>query len=415
MAEQVEAAVIGAGQAGLAISYYLTHQHRTHVVLEQAGQIAPAWRDGRWDSFTLVIPNWSVQLPGFPYQGDEPDGFMTRAEVVSHLERYAASFRAPVRCGVRVTAVDPAREHQGYTLHTENGPTYMTQNVVVATGSFQFPKPSSLRDRFPKEIRQLHSSQYRNPAALPPGAVLVIGSADSGCQIAEELQESGRHVYLCVGGAMRRRRRYRGKDAVFWAVATGMINQTVDQLSSPRARFAPNPQQTGKNGGYTLNLHQLARSGVVLLGRLLGVDGHVITLASDLQENLAKADQASEDFKKIVDEFIRRTGIDALDPEPDPLDQVRSDAATRAPSELDLKAAGITAIIWATGFGFDFRFVHLPVLDDDGYPIQQRGVTKFPGLYFLGMNFLYDRKSGILLGVGEDAAHVASDIAANAC
>jgi putative flavoprotein involved in K+ transport len=213
---------------------------------------------------------------------------------------------------------------------------------------------------------------------------------------------------------MRRRRRYRGKDAVFWAVATGMINQTVDQLPSPRARFAPNPQQTGKNGGYTLNLHQLARSGVVLLGRLLGVDGHVITLASDLQENLAKADQASEDFKKRVDEFIRRTGIDALDPEPDPLDEVRSDAATRAPSELDLKAAGITAIIWATGYGFDFRFVHLPVLDDDGYPIQERGVTKFPGLYFLGMNFLYNRKSGILLGVGEDATHVASDLAAKA-
>src|ERR1700738_4689315 len=166
MAERVEAVVIGAGQAGLAISYYLTQQRRTHVVLEQAAQIVPAWRDGRWDSFTLVIPNWSVQLPGFPYQGDEPDGFMTRAQVVGHLERYAGSFRAPARCGVRVTAVDPAREHQGYTLRTENGPTYMTKNVVVATGSFQFPKLSPLRDRFPKEIGQLHSSQYRNTAAL---------------------------------------------------------------------------------------------------------------------------------------------------------------------------------------------------------------------------------------------------------
>ena len=296
------------------------------------------------------------------------------------------------------------------TVCATSGLTYITKNVVVATGSFLFPKPSPFRERFPEEIRQLHSGEYRNPTALPPGAVLVVGSADSGCQIAEELQESGRPVYLCVGGAMRRPRRYRGKDGLFWAAAMGTINQTVDQLPSPRARFAPNPQQTGKNGGYTLNLHQLARNGVVLLGRLIGVDDHVIALALDLGENLAKADQASEDFKKRVDEFIHRTGMDAPDPEPDPFDEVRSDAAMRARNELDLKVAGITTVIWATGYGFDFSFVQQPVFDDDGYPLQQRGVTKFPGLYFLGMNFLYNRKSGILLGVGEDAAHVASDI-----
>ena len=190
----------------------------------------------------------------------------------------------------------------------------------------------------------------------------------------------------------------------------GGIEQTVDQLPSAEARFAPNPQLTGKNGGYTLNLHQLARTGVVLLGRLTGVDGHLITLAADLQENLAKADQASEDFKKQIDEFVRRTGMNVLDPEPDAFDEVRSDAGEHAPDVLDLRRADIMTVVWATGYGFDFSFVHCPVFDNYGYPIQQRGVTRFSGFYFLGMNLLYNRKSGILFGVGEDAAHIAADI-----
>jgi putative flavoprotein involved in K+ transport len=188
----------------------------------------------------------------------EPDGFMTRAEVVGHLERYAASFQAPVRCGVQVTAIDPAREAKGYTVCTEKARATW-RRTSSSRPSFQFPKPSPFRNRFPEEIRQIHSSEYRNTTALPPGAVLVVGSADSGCQIAEELQESGRQVYLCVGGAMRRPRRYRGKDTLFWAIAMGATDQTVDQLPSPKARFAPNPQLTGKNGGYTLNLHQLGK------------------------------------------------------------------------------------------------------------------------------------------------------------
>jgi putative flavoprotein involved in K+ transport len=199
MSEQVEAVIIGGGQAGLAISYYLTQQGRTHVVLEQATQVAPAWRHGRWDSFTLVTPNWSVRLPGFSYQGDDPDGFMPRADVVHHLEQYAASFQAPVRCGVQVTAVDPAQDGQGYRVTTADGATYAAATVVVATGSFQFPKPALFGGAFPPEITQLHSSQYRHPSMVPPGAVLVVGSADSGCQIAEELNESGRLVYPLCG------------------------------------------------------------------------------------------------------------------------------------------------------------------------------------------------------------------------
>jgi putative flavoprotein involved in K+ transport len=412
MPEQVEVVVIGGGQAGLAISYYLSQQGRPHVVLEQAAQVAHAWRSGRWDSFTLVTPNWTVRLPGFPYQGGDPDGFMPRADVVRHLEQYAASFQAPVRCGVQVTAVDPARDGHGYLVSTADGASYATAAVVVATGSFQFPKPTPFSGALPPEILQLHSSHYRNPSTLPPGAVLVVGSADSGCQITEELHESGRHVYLCVGRAGRRPRRYWGRDFMCWVVTLGRVEQTADQLPSPSARIAANPQLSGKDGGHTLNLHQFAREGVVLLGRLVGVDGHRIALAPELPENLAKADQASVDFKHEVDAFVRRTGMDVPDPEPDLVDAVRSDAGRHAPGELDLRVAGITTVIWATGYGFDYRWVHLPVFDDYGLPVQQRGVTRFPGLYFLGMNFLYNRKSGILLGVGEDAAHIAATMAA---
>lgn len=412
MTEQVEAVVIGGGQAGLAISYYLTQLGRTHVVLERASQVVPAWRHGRWDSFTLVTPNWTVRLPGFPYQGSDPDGFMPRADVVHHLEQYAASFRAPVRCEVEVTAVDPAQDGQGYRVSTADGGTYAAPTVVVATGSFQFSKPSPFSGALPPEIIQLHSSHYRNPSALAPGAVLVVGSADSGCQIAEEINESGRHVYLCVGRAVRRPRRYRGKDSSYWGDTMGRTEQTVDQLPSPSARFAANAQQSGKYGGHTINLHQFARDGVTLLGRLVGVEGYRIALAPDLQENLTNADKGSEDFKRAVDAFVRGTNMDVPAPESDPIDEVRSDAGTHAPAELDLKAAGITTVVWATGYGFGYSWVHLPVLDEYGFPVQQRGVTRFPGLYFLGMNFLYNRKSGILLGVGEDAAHIAATIAA---
>jgi putative flavoprotein involved in K+ transport len=410
MVEQVGVAVIGAGQAGLAISYYLTQQTRTHVVLEKDRQVGSAWRHGRWDSFTLVIPNWSVRLPGFPYCGDDPDGFMTRAEIESHLEQYASSFGAPVRFGVTVTGVDPA-PGGGYLVSTAGGDTYAAAIVVVATGSFQFPRPTRLAAAFPPNILQMHSSRYRNPNALPPGAVLVVGSADSGCQIAEELCESGRQVYLCVGRSSRRPRRYRDKDVVAWAVTLGVLDQTVDQLPDLGARFGANPHLTGKNGGYTLNLHHLARKGVVLLGHLVNVSNCIVSLAPDLSDNLALADKGSDDFKNNVDAFVRKTGMTVPAPQPDPIDEVRSNASETSPTTVDLRAAGITSVIWANGYGFDYSWVHLPVLDTWGYPTQQRGVTKSPGLYFLGMNMLHSPKSGILLGVGEDAAHVASEIA----
>jgi putative flavoprotein involved in K+ transport len=409
--QRVDTAVVGGGQAGLAISYYLTQQRREHVVLDRADRVASSWRDGRWDSFTLVTPNWTVRLPGFPYAGDAPDGFMTRSEVISHLERYAASFKAPIRGGQHVTAVEP--EASGYRVVTASGVTYTATNVIVATGSYQFPKPTALSAAMPANLIQLHSSQYRRPDSLPPGAVLIVGSGDTGCQLTDELCESGRQIYLCVSRSGRRPRRYRGKDMVFWSLTLGKMDQTAAQLPNPGARFAANPHATGKNGGRTLSMHQFARDGVVLLGRLTGVSDGKIELAPDLQDSLAFADKSSDDFKAEVDEFVLKTGFEAPDPEADPVDVVRSNAAKYI-ATLDLGAAGISTVIWANGYGFDFSWVHLPVLDGWGFPIQEQGVTEFPGLYFLGMNFLHYRKSGILLGVGDDAAHVAAHIAAGA-
>jgi putative flavoprotein involved in K+ transport len=407
MPERVEVVVIGGGQAGLAISYELTQQAREHVVLEQAAQVANVWRNYRWDSFTLVTPNWMLRLPGFPYQGNDPDGFLSREEVVSYLEQYAASFHAPLCFGVRVTAIDPQPGGEGYRMQTADGMIYVARHVVVATGSFQSPKLPACSSDMPAAITQLHSSHYCNPEALPPGAVLVVGSADSGCQIAEELYQSGRPVYLCVGGAGRRPRRYRGKEGAFWVDKLGRFDQTADELPSPQAKFAANPQLSGKNGGHTLNLHQFARDRVVLLGRLMDVRGSKIRLAPDLAENLAKADQSSEEFQRTVDAYIQTTGMDAPEPERDPVDEVRSDAGKQVPLEVDLTGAGITTVVWATGYRFDYSWVHLPVLDTDGFPVQRRGVTAYPGLYFLGMHFLYNRKSGIFFGVGDDAAHIA--------
>jgi putative flavoprotein involved in K+ transport len=244
--------------------------------------------------------------------------------------------------------------------------------------------------------------------------VLVVGSADTGCQIVEELHEAGRQVFLCVGRSARVPRRYRGKDAVFWALTLGKFEFTAEQLPTPAARFAANPHGTGKNGGHTLNFHHFAQNGVVLLGRLNAVRDGSIVLAPDLSDNLAFADTASDDFKNGVDDFVRKTGMDVPEPLSDPVDAARSDAGINTPATLDLEAAGITTVIWANGYGFDYSWVHLPVLDSWGYPVQQRGVTRFLGLYFLGMNLLHSRKSGILLGVGDDAAHIATHIAATA-
>ncbi len=310
MSEIIETIIIGGGQAGLATSYYLKQHGCEHVVLEQAAQAGNAWRNDRWDSFTLLTPNWSFRLPGAEYQGEGRDGFMAREEIVARFEQYVEGFHLPVRYGARVTSVEPAAGREGYRVGT--GETVLhARNVVIASGLYQKPKKPPFSTAISSRITQVASGQYRNPQTLAEGAVLVVGSGQSGCQIAEELYLSGRKVYLCTGIAPRVPRRYRGKDIYEWFHLSGFLDRTTDQLTSPAARFDANPQLTGRDGGRSLNLHQFARDGVALLGRLQGAREEQAWLAPDLQQNLAKADQKEADIVKMVDGYIARSGLEA--------------------------------------------------------------------------------------------------------
>ncbi len=408
MSKVIETVIIGGGQAGLAMSYCLKERGREHIVLEQAAQPAHAWRNGRWDSFTLVTPNWSVQLPGAGYEGDEPNDFMSKNEVVAYLEDYIDRFELPVKYQERVDEVTAKPNGDGYLVVTDVG-AIEASNVVVATGMFQRPKLPDFSSSMAAHIDQIHSGQYRNPEKLSPGAVLVVGSGQSGAQIAEELYKSGRQVYLCVGSAGRGPRRYRGKDIYEWlTLLSGVGERTVDDLPSTSAKFMGSPHVSGTKGGHSLNLHQFARDGVILLGRLQGATNGRITLTPDLRDNLALTDQFELEMIKMVDGYIEQTGLDA--PE-EVLPQLQDGFEVEVLKELDLNQAGITTIIWATGYTFDFTMVKLPIVDEDGYPIQKRGVTEYPGMYFLGLPWLYKQSSGLLAGVGEDAEFLASAIA----
>lgn len=403
--ERIETAIVGGGQAGLATSYFLCRHGREHVVLEQAAQPANAWRNGRWDSFTLVTPNWTVRLPGAEYDGPDRNGFMARDDIVAYFERYVDRFQLPVRYDARVTAV-AAMDGEGYRVTTPER-AYAADNVVIATGFEQLPKVPSFAAGISPNVTQMHSSQYRNPDALPAGGVLVVGSAQSGAQIAEELYLSGRDVFLAIGGAGRAPRRYRGKDVAEWLMKIGFFDMTPDKLPVPKEQFAP-PHVSGTNGGHALNLHQFARDGVTLLGHLRGAADGTLGFAADVHERLARADHFEREVQKMIDGYVQANGLEAPEEE---LPQLRDGFDQPVITALDLAATGITTVIWATGYTHDYGFVKLPVLDDTGFPIQERGVTRHPGLYFVGMPWMPSLKTGTLAGVGECAAHIAACIA----
>jgi putative flavoprotein involved in K+ transport len=400
MGGDVETVVIGAGQAGLALSRRLNEAGVEHVVLER-GRVGETWRQ-RWESFCLVTPNWSVQLPGRHYDGSDPDGFMPRDEIVGYLERYADAFGAPVQEGVEVTAL--RRSDGGFALETPDGALF-ARTVALATGAYQRPHRPQAAASLPGSVQQLDLEDYGSPADLPAGAVLVIGSGQSGCQIAEELHEAGRDVFLACGRAPWAARRIAGHDLVWWAVQTGFFDAPLSSLPDASARLFGNILATGHGGGHDLHLRTLQRLGVTLLGHFAGADGHVARFAPDLGESVAWGDQKHSDFMHLVRRTASERGLpgpDDADPRPFTAEPVE---------ELDLR--GVGAVIFTTGFRPDYeRWVDCPgAFDELGFPVHEEGAsTVAPGLYFVGVHFLRKRKSSLLYGVGEDATIVAREM-----
>ncbi len=420
MTESIHTIIVGGGQAGLSASYFLKKLALEHLVLDKAAQPADAWRNQRWDSFTLVTPNFSFRLPGAEYQGPDPHGFMKREEIVRRFEDYVRENELPVSYGVEAQCVQPEEGKSGWLVRTAGRDgkgswlvrtsqrDYRARNVIIANGWFRVPKTPAFAARIPASIRQLQSGSYRNPQSIPPGAVLVIGSGQTGVQITEELYRSGRKVYLATGGAPRSPRRYRGKDIFEWLSQSGFFERPIEMFSHLPGRLFIAPQVTGRDGGHGLNLHQFHRDGVTLLGHARDyIDGQMI-FAADLKENLARSDQGEKFLLKNIDDYIQQAGLNVPEEHLPALDD-----GYQAPeiTSLDLQAAGITSIIWASGFRYDCSLVRLPVQDEYGYPITRGGVSSYPGLYFLGIPFLSKLKSGFIFGVSEDAAHITQHIA----
>jgi putative flavoprotein involved in K+ transport len=397
----MQVVVIGAGQAGLAASHELAARGVEHVVLERA-RVAETWRR-RWDGFCLVTPNWSVQLPGRPYAGGEPDAFMPRDDVVDHLTAYAAADAAPVEEGVDVRSLTPS-SRGGFRLETSAG-AVEADAVVACTGAYQRPHRPPAASSLPPDLLQLDVDDYRSPDALPAGAVLVVGSGQSGCQIAEELNGAGRDVYLSCGRAPWGPRRVGGHDIFWWLQETGELELPRSALPSPDARLFANIQATGRGGGHDLHYRTLRSAGVTLLGHLVGVDGRRALFAPDLAASVAWGDERWAKFLAA----IRTTAAERGLPEPEADDPEPFDGA--APEELDLRGFG--AVVFAGGYRPDYAsWIHGDgCFDEQGFPIHEDGASSaLPGLYFLGVHYLRTRKSSLLIGVGDDAAIVANAI-----
>jgi putative flavoprotein involved in K+ transport len=398
--------IIGGGQAGLSMSYLLKQRGCPHIILEK-NRMAEAWRTQRWDTFCLVTPNWQCQLPGYPYSGPDPEGFMKKDEIIAYIEDYAKSFNPPLHEGVTVKRL---RRHESgaFEVSCDLG-NLLADQVVVATGGYHTASIPRLAERLPADILQLHSSQYKNAGSLPDGAVMVVGTGQSGCQIAEDLHLAGRKVHLCVGGAPRTARRYRGKDVVAWLEEMGYYRMPIhEHPKKDGVRAKANHYVTGRDGGRDIDLRKFALQGMQLYGRLKEVDGSVMRFAPDLKQNLDHADEVAESIKATIDKYIASKGIDAPIEAPyKPLWQPEQE-----PSEIDYVQSNIRTVIWSIGYKTDYRWIELGVFDGKGYPAHDRGITPVPGLYFLGLPWQYTWGSGRFSGVAKDAEFLASRIEA---
>jgi putative flavoprotein involved in K+ transport len=394
--------VIGGGQSGLAMSEHLSGRGQPHLILERH-RIAERWRSERWDSLVANGPAWHDRFPSRAFTGD-PDGFATRDQIVDYFVGFAEQIEAPIRCGVEVKALRAKSEGGGFLAETTDGAIEAT-HVVVATGPFQRPVIPAI---VPPQagIEQIHSARYRNPSQLPDGAVLVVGAGSSGAQIAEELARAGRSVYLSVGPHNRPPRRYRGRDFVYWlgvlgewdakAVAPGMEHVTI--------------AVSGAHGGHTVDFRDLAARGITLLGSAKSYQHGVMDLSPDLARNLARGDANYLSVLDDADAYVAKNGLDL--PEEPAARQIRPDphCVTDPILQLSLAEAGITSIVWATGYVFDFGWINIDAFDDKGRPVHQCGVSAVPGLYFLGLPWLSRRASPFIWGVWHDARFLADHI-----
>jgi putative flavoprotein involved in K+ transport len=407
----IETVVIGAGQAGLMMSWHLQRAGREHVVLERRDTLGGGWQD-RWDAFRLVSPDWLSSFPGFAYDDGTPDDFMPRDAIAARVARYATVIGAPVE---RSTAVERLAMPDGgsvgrrFKIDTSRG-SLAADHVIVATGAFQVPRIPAVGAGISARVAQVHAHDYRAADRLPEGGVLIVGSGQTGVQLAEELQAAGRDVVLATGRCGRQARRYRGHDIFWWVRQVvergdryGTALPGVDALPDPRLRFVCNPHLSGHGGGHDTNLRQMARDGIRLTGRLAAADGERLTFAPDLRDNLAFADRWFDtQLRPLLDAFAAADGV-TIGPD----DRTWPTFDPPEVQTIDLAREGIGTVLWTTGYARDDSWLGLPVFDAFGTPRHVRGVSEVPGLTFIGLLFQLDNASANLLGMDRDAAYLA--------
>ena len=401
--QEIEVLVVGAGQAGVAMSEHLSSYGVPHLVVERH-RIAERWRSERWDSLVTNGPVWHDRFPGLEFPDLDPDDFATKDQVADYFVAYAEKIGAPIRCGVEVTSVHKNAGRPGFRVETSDG-VIDARYVVAATGPFQRPVIPALvpGDAGPMSI---HSSSYHGPQQLPGGAVLVVGAGSSGVQIADELQKSGRQVYLSVGPHDRPPRRYRGRDFVWWLGVLGKWEAATPPLGAEHVTIAV----SGARGGHTIDFRVLAASGIRLVGRTVSFDNGTMRFAPDLGDNIANGDANYLSLLDEADAYIERNGVD-LPEEPEArILGPAPECVTSPVLELDLSHAGVTSIVWATGFSVDYSWLNVDAFDENGKPKHQRGVSSEPGVYFLGLPWQSRRGSSFIWGVWHDAKYLADHI-----